>query len=191
MTRACRIRSSSSARPQSQVCHSSTSFAASTGRSFEQLVSIMDTLARRTEAPNLLGRTDYMNEADVFRRVLLARGATEKDRLSLEHWVMFTCGAFLLRFSDDLGRGSFKTGSASSANLASNSDFRAERLVVSRKIAKPTSFRESPMTTSTRSAASTNNNGGRSGSRPSSSAVTPTGGRLSSGRRRTHTSAAI
>ena len=101
----------------------------------EQLVSILETLARRAEAPSFLGRADYMNEEAVFRRVLLARGANQEDGLTLDDWVMFYAWcAFLLRFSNDLGsyqvRAFFNDWIRVVRNLVNNSDIdRNERLV--------------------------------------------------------------
>ncbi len=101
----------------------------------EQLVSILETFARREEAPNFLGRANYMDEEAVFRRVLLARGANQEDGLTLDDWVMFYAWcSFLLRFSNDLGsepvRVSFNDWIRVVRNLANNSDIdRIERLV--------------------------------------------------------------
>jgi len=101
----------------------------------ELLVNILDTLVRQTEAPNFLGRADYMSEEAVFRRVLLARGANEEDGLTLDDWVMFYAWCvFLLRFSKDLAsdqvRVSFNDWIRVVRNLAANSYIdRNERLV--------------------------------------------------------------
>lgn len=101
----------------------------------EHLVTILETLAKCKEAPNFLGRTSYMDEEGVFRRVLLARGANQEDGLTLIDWVMFYAWcSFLLRFSKDLGsdpvRTWFNDWIRVVRNLANNSDIdRNERLV--------------------------------------------------------------
>lgn len=53
------------------------------------LVTVMDALAGNREAPSFLGRTSYLDEVLVFRRVLQARGASQEDGLTLIDWVMF------------------------------------------------------------------------------------------------------
>ena len=101
----------------------------------EHMVTILETLAKCKEAPSFLGRTSYMDEEGVFRRVLLARGANQEDGLTLIDWVMFYAwSSFLLRFSKDLGsdpvRAWFNDWIRVVRNLANNSDIdRNERLV--------------------------------------------------------------
>jgi hypothetical protein len=101
----------------------------------EQLVSILETLAKRSNAPNFLGRVTYMDEDAVFRRVLLARGANQENGLTIDDWLMFYAWcSFLLRFSNDLAlepvRASFNDWIRVVRNLAHNSDIdRIERLV--------------------------------------------------------------
>ena len=79
---------------------------------FRSLVVGLDTLAQHEDAPGFLGRSDYLDEKDVFRRVLLARTANQADGLTLVDWVMlYAWCSFLLQFSKDLRceavRGSF------------------------------------------------------------------------------------
>ena len=101
----------------------------------ELLVNVLDTLARQTEAPNFLGRANYMGEEAVFRQILLARGANEVDGLTLDDWVMFYAWCvFLFRFSMNVAcdqvRASFNDWIRVVRNLAANSYIdRNERLV--------------------------------------------------------------
>jgi hypothetical protein len=101
----------------------------------EELVGVLDTLARHEEAPDFLGRSDYLNEKDVFRRVLLARTANQADGLTLADWVkLYAWCSFLLKFSENLRdagvRESFHDWIRVVVNLAMNSDIdRNERLV--------------------------------------------------------------
>jgi uncharacterized protein DUF262 len=101
----------------------------------EQLVSVLDTLARRQESPNFLGPVDYMDEKAVFRRVLLARGANQDGGLTLVDWVIFYAWcSFLIRFPQDLEsepmRAAFHDWIRVVRNLTYNSDIdRIDRLV--------------------------------------------------------------
>ncbi|WP_295613314.1 DUF262 domain-containing protein [uncultured Lamprocystis sp.] len=101
----------------------------------EQLASLMETLAGHPAAPVFLPQTRYVNEAAVFQRVLLARGANQDDGLTLVDWVVFCAWCtFLLRNPNDLG-----SAAAQSAlhdwirvltNLAYNTDIdRHDRLI--------------------------------------------------------------
>jgi len=99
------------------------------------LVGVLDALAGHEKAPVFVGHTGYLDEALVFRRVLLARGANQEDGLTLVDWVMFYAWcSFLLRFPTDLGtdavRADFHDWTRVVANLARNSDIdRSDRLL--------------------------------------------------------------
>ena len=70
----------------------------------EELVGVLDTLVRYEEAPTFLGRVDYLDESDIFRRILRARRASQEGGLTLVDWVMFYAWcSFLRRFARDLG----------------------------------------------------------------------------------------
>jgi hypothetical protein len=99
------------------------------------VVSVLDTLAGRKTALSFLTHTRYVDEAALFRRVLLAQGANQDDGLTLVDWVMFYAWcSFLLRFSanlEDAGTAAaFHDWMRVVANLAHNSDIdRNERLL--------------------------------------------------------------
>lgn len=99
------------------------------------LVGVLDVLARYQNAPVFVGQTGHLDEALVFRRVLLARGANHEDGLTLVDWVMFyACCSFLLRFptglETDAVRADFHDWTRIVANLARNSDIdRSDRLL--------------------------------------------------------------
>ena len=113
----------------------------------EELVVGLDTLAQHEDAPGFLGRSDYLDEKDVFRRVLLARTANQADGLTLVDWVMlYTWCSFLLQFSKDLRceavRGSFHDWIRVIVNLAKNSNIdRNERLVAALRGSKQLSLK--------------------------------------------------
>ena len=113
----------------------------------EELVGGLDTLAQHEEAPGFLGRSDYLDEKDVFRRVLLARTANQADGLTLVDWVMvYAWCSFLLQFSRDLRseavRRSFHDWIRVIVNLAKNSIIdRNERLVAALRGSKQLSLR--------------------------------------------------
>jgi hypothetical protein len=113
----------------------------------EELVVGLDTLAQHEDAPGFLGRSDYLDEKDVFRRVLLARTANQADGLTLVDWVMlYAWCSFLLQFSKDLRceavRGSFHDWIRVIVNLAKNSNIdRNERLVAALRGSKQLSLK--------------------------------------------------
>lgn len=104
-------------------------------RSFvEQLASLMETLAGHPAAPIFLPQTHHMKEADVFQRVLLARGANQDDGLTLVDWVVFCAWCtFLLRNPNDLGsaaaQSAFHDWIRVLTNLAYNTDVDRDRLI--------------------------------------------------------------
>lgn len=105
-------------------------------RSFvKQLVSLMETLAGHPVAPTFLPQTHHMDEAAIFRRVLLARGANQDEGLTLVDWVVFCAWcAFLLRNPKDLdsaaGLSAFHDWIRVLTNLAYNTEIdRHDRLI--------------------------------------------------------------
>jgi hypothetical protein len=113
----------------------------------EGLVGVLDTLAQHENAPEFLGRSDYLDEKDLFQRVLLARPANQTDGLTLVDWViLYAWCSFTLQFSKDLRseavRGSFHDWIRVIINLAKNSDIdRNERLVAALHGTKQLSLR--------------------------------------------------
>lgn len=101
----------------------------------EQLVSLMETLAGHSAAPMFLPQSRHVNEAGVFQRVLLARGANQDDGLTLVDWVVFCAWCnFLLRNPKDLGSAAvlsaFHDWLRVLSNLAYNTDIdRHDRLI--------------------------------------------------------------
>jgi hypothetical protein len=100
----------------------------------EQLASLMETLAGHPAAPIFLPQTHHMKEADVFQRVLLARGANQDDGLTLVDWVLFCAWCtFLLRNPNDLGsaaaQSAFHDWIRVLTNLAYNTDIDRDRLI--------------------------------------------------------------
>jgi len=99
------------------------------------LVEGLDTLSGHAEAPSFLGRVDYLDEVDLLRRILLARGANQEDGLTLVDWVLFYAWClFLRRYPQDLkseqARACLHDWIRVVANLADNSDIdRHERLI--------------------------------------------------------------
>lgn len=113
----------------------------------EELVNGLDTLAHYDEAPVFLGRSDYLDEKDLFRRVLLARAANQIDGLTLVDWVLlYAWCSFLFHFPKDLRseavRRSFHDWIRVIVNLAKNSNIdRTERLVAALRGSKQLSLR--------------------------------------------------
>ena len=94
----------------------------------------METLAGHQEAPVFLPQTRYMNEAAVFQRVLLARGANQDDGLTLVDWVVFCAWCtFLLRNPKDLfsaaAQSAFHDWIRVLTNLAYNTEIDSDRLI--------------------------------------------------------------
>ncbi|HWU85980.1 MAG TPA: DUF262 domain-containing protein [Kofleriaceae bacterium] len=111
------------------------------------IVGVFDALAGHDTAPSFLGHAGYVDEAGVFRRVLLARSANHTDGLTLVDWVMFYAWcSFLLRFSSELAtapvRVAFHDWMRVVANLARNSNIdRNERLFAALKGLRQLSLR--------------------------------------------------
>ena len=100
----------------------------------EQLTLALDALARNS-GPKFLRRSDYLDEASLFERILSAREAHVQGGLTLEDWALFFAWcSFLLRFADSLGaeptRAAFHDWIRVSSNLVFNSSIdRNERLI--------------------------------------------------------------
>jgi hypothetical protein len=100
----------------------------------DNLTLLLDTLSSADVAA-FVGEDSYVDEARLFRRVLMARGANETEGLTLVDWVLFYAWcAFLLRYWKELKtpacRDAFHDWFRLIANLARNSEIdRNERLI--------------------------------------------------------------